>query len=71
MPRVHKFLSEDLTVRIAVVNATSVVDEMRSIQNAYPIPTVAVGRTMVAAMLMASHLKNGQELSLYFQGNGP
>jgi molecular chaperone Hsp33 len=26
---------------------------------------------MVAAILMASHLKNGQELSLYFQGNGP
>ncbi len=70
-PRVHKFLSEDLTVRIAVVNATSVVDEMRSIQNAYPIPTVAVGRSMVAALLMASHLKEGQELSLYFQGNGP
>ena len=70
-PRVHKFLSEDLTVRIAVVNATLVVDEMRSIQNSYPIPTVAVGRSMVAALLMASHLKNGQELSLYFQGNGP
>jgi molecular chaperone Hsp33 len=64
-------LSEDLTVRIAVVNATSVVDEMRSIQNGYPIPTVAVGRSMIAALLMASHLKNGQELSLYFQGNGP
>jgi molecular chaperone Hsp33 len=70
-PRVHKFLSEDLTVRIAAVNATSVVDEMRSIQNSYPIPTVAVGRTMVAALLMAAHLKNSQELSLYFQGNGP
>lgn len=70
-PRVHKFLSEDLTVRIAVVNATKVVDEMRSIQNSYPLATVAVGRSMVAALLMASHLKNGQELSLYFQGNGP
>jgi molecular chaperone Hsp33 len=70
-PRVHKFLTEDLTVRIAVVNATKVVDEMRSIQNSYPLATVAVGRSMVAALLMASHLKNGQELSLYFQGNGP
>ncbi len=69
--RVHKFLTEDLTVRISAVNATSVVDEMRSIQNSYPIPTVAVGRSMVGALLMASHLKNGQELSLYFQGNGP
>jgi molecular chaperone Hsp33 len=71
LPRVHKFLSADLTVRIASVNATAVVDEMRSIQNSYPIPTVAVGRSMVAALLMASHLKNSQELSLYFQGNGP
>ncbi|RYZ66231.1 MAG: Hsp33 family molecular chaperone HslO, partial [Proteobacteria bacterium] len=70
-PRVHKFLTEDLTVRISVVNATKVVDEMRSIQNSYPLATVAVGRSMVAALLMASHLKDGQELSLYFQGNGP
>lgn len=69
--RVHKFLTGDLTVRAAAVVATQVVDEMRSIQNSYPIPTVAVGRTMVAALLMASHLKNGQELSIYFQGNGP
>lgn len=69
--RVHKYLTSDLTVRAASVIATQVVDEMRSIRNSYPIATVAVGRTMVASLLMASHLKEGQELSLYFQGNGP
>jgi molecular chaperone Hsp33 len=69
--RVHKFLTEDLTVRAASVVATQVVEEMRSIQNSYPIATVAVGRSMVGALLMASHLKDKQELSLYFQGNGP
>jgi len=69
--RVHKFLTKDLTVRASAVIATQAVDEMRSIQNSYPIATVAVGRTMVAALLMASHLKQNQELSLYFQGNGP
>ncbi len=69
--RVHKFLTKDLTVRAASVIATGVVDEMRSIQNSYPVATVAVGRTMVASLLMASHLKQNQELSLYFQGNGP
>lgn len=58
-------------MRASAVVATRVVDEMRSIQNSYPIATVAVGRSMVGALLMASHLKNGQELSLYFQGNGP
>ena len=69
--RVHKFLTEDLTIRASAVIATRVVDEMRSIQNSYPIATVAVGRAMVGTLLMASHLKQNQELSLYFQGNGP
>jgi molecular chaperone Hsp33 len=69
--RVHKFLTKDLTVRASAVVATQVVDEMRSIQNSYPIATVAVGRAMVASLLMASHLKQNQELSLYWQGNGP
>jgi molecular chaperone Hsp33 len=69
--RVHKFLTSDLTVRASSVIATRVVDEMRSIQNSYPLATVAVGRSMVGALLMASHLKNTPELSLYFQGNGP
>lgn len=69
--RIHKFLSEDLTVRVASVIATGVIEEMRTLQHTYPIATVAVGRASVGALLMASHLKNGQELSLFFQGNGP
>lgn len=69
--RIHKYLTKDLTVRAAAVVATQVVEEMRSIQMSYPVPTVAVGRTMIASMLMASHLKNGQELSIYIQGSGP
>jgi molecular chaperone Hsp33 len=69
--RVHKFLTEDLTVRAAGVVATRVIEEMRMLTHAYPIATVALGRTAVGALLMASHLKQGQELSLYFQGNGP
>ena len=69
--RVHKFLSKDLTVRAVAVDATQVVEELRSLQNSYPVPTVAVGRTMIASLLMASHLKEGQELSIYIQGSGP
>lgn len=69
--RVHKYLTKDLTVRASAVVATDVVEEMRSIQASFPIPTVAVGRAMVASLLMASHLKNGQELSIYIQGSGP
>lgn len=69
--RVHKFLNEELTVRAAGVIATPVVEEMRSIQHSYPIATVATGRAMVGALLLASQLKVNQELSLYFRGNGP
>lgn len=69
--RVRKYLTKDLTVRAAAVVATDVVEEMRSVQSSYPVPTVAVGRTMIASLLMASHLKQGQELSIYIQGSGP
>ncbi len=69
--RVHKFLSENLGIRASVVIATDVVEEMRAIQQLYPIPAVAVGRATVGALLMASQLKDNQQLSLYFRGNGP
>lgn len=69
--RVHRFVSNDFTVRMAAVNATSVVREMQRLQDTLPIPTVAVGRAMVGALLMASHLKEGQQVGLYLKGHGP
>lgn len=60
-----------MTFRAAVVVATDVVREMQSIQNTYPVATMAVGRSMIAASLMASQLKNDQQVSLYFRGDGP
>lgn len=68
--RVHRFVSKDLTVRIAAVNATEVVKHMQALQNTYPLATVAVGRSMVGALLMASQLKDGQMVGLFFRGNG-
>ncbi len=69
--RVHRYVAQDLSFRAAVVDATLVVREMQAIQNTYPIATMAVGRSMVAAVLMASHLKHRQQVSLYFRGDGP
>ncbi len=66
-----KFISKDLSFRLAAVDATLVVREMQSLQNTYPLATMAVGRSMVAALLMAAHLKDDQEVSLYFRGDGP
>lgn len=68
--RVHRFVSKDLTLRIAAVNATEVVQHMQGLQNTYPLATVAVGRSMVGALLMASQLKDGQMVGLLFRGNG-
>ena len=69
--RVHRFVSDDLTVRVAAVNATAVVQEMRRIQSTLPLATLGVGRAMVASLLMAAQLKEGQEVGLLFKGNGP
>ena len=70
MKRVHRFVSNDFTLRIAAVDATDVVREMQNLQKAYPLATVAVGRTMVGALLMASHLKQGQQVGVLVRGNG-
>lgn len=69
--RVHRFVSKDFTLRVAAVNATSVVQHMQGLQDTYPLPTVAVGRSMVGALLMASQLKDGQMVGLLFRGSGP
>ncbi|MES3037229.1 MAG: Hsp33 family molecular chaperone HslO [Bdellovibrionota bacterium] len=68
--RVHRYVTNDFTVRAAVVNATHVVKEMQTLQNTLPFPTIAVGRAMVGAVLMASQLKNGQQVGVYVKGNG-
>ncbi len=68
---VHRFVSDDFTLRIAAVDSTEVVAEMQRLQKTYPLPTVAVGRAMTGALLLASHLKEGQQVGLYFKGNGP
>ena len=68
--RVHRFVSKDFTLRIAAVDATEVVRHMQTLQNTYPLATVAVGRSMVGALLMASQLKDGQQVGLLFRGNG-
>ncbi|GIL18717.1 MAG: 33 kDa chaperonin [Oligoflexia bacterium] len=71
MSRVYRFVTNDFTVRAAAVDATAVVQEMQKIQNTLPLATIGVGRAIVGAALMASHLKEGQQVGLLFKGNGP
>ena len=69
--QVHKYVTNDLTVRIAAVDATEIVQEMCRIQSPLPLATLGLGRAMVGSVLMASQLKEGQEVGLLFKGNGP
>ncbi|MCB0370072.1 MAG: Hsp33 family molecular chaperone HslO, partial [Bdellovibrionales bacterium] len=71
MERVHRFVSNDFTLRASAVNATEVVKEMQKIQDTSPLPTMAVGRAMVGALLLASHLKENQQVGIYVRGDGP
>ncbi|MFP5518750.1 MAG: Hsp33 family molecular chaperone HslO [Bdellovibrionia bacterium] len=68
--RVHRFVSDDFTVRMAAVDATAVVQEMQNLHQSMPLATVAVGRAMVGGLLMASQMKEGQMIGLLFKGNG-
>jgi molecular chaperone Hsp33 len=69
--RVHRFVSNDFTVRAAAVDATEAVRQMQELQKSFPLATTAVGRAMVGALLLASHQKEGQEVGILLSGNGP
>ena len=71
MDKVHKFIAEDLSFRASIAIGTNAVREMQAIQRAAPLATLAVGRAMMAASMMASQLKNEQMVSIYFRGDGP
>lgn len=69
--KVHRYVSNDFSLRASVVNATDVVREMSEIQKTKPLPTIALGQAMVGALLMAAHSKEGHQVGLLFKGSGP
>ncbi len=70
MAKVQRFVSNDLTLRAAAVDATEVVIEMQKLHKAYPLASAGVGKAMVGALLLASQLKDKQQVGLLFRGNG-
>jgi len=71
MTKVQRFVSNDLTIRAAAIDATEVVSEMQKLHNAFPVATSGVGKAMVGALLLAAQLKDKQQVGLLFRGNGP
>ncbi|MGZ3690547.1 MAG: Hsp33 family molecular chaperone HslO [Pseudobdellovibrio sp.] len=70
MAKVHRFVSNDFTLRAAAVDATDVVAHMQKLHNSFPVATSGVGKAMVGALLLASQLKDKQQIGLLFRGNG-
>ncbi len=70
MSKIHRYSSNDFTIRIAAVDATAVVAEVQLLQKMYPIATMGVGKAMVGALLLASQMKEKQQIGLLFRGNG-
>ncbi|MEQ1723940.1 MAG: Hsp33 family molecular chaperone HslO [Pseudobdellovibrio sp.] len=71
MVKVERFVSNDFTIRAAAIDATEVVQEMQKLHNSFPVATSGVGKAMVGALLLASQLKDKQQIGLLFRGNGP
>ena len=65
-------MTGDGFVRIAAVQTTNMVERMRQIHKTLPLATAALGRTLTAASMMGSELKdtNGS-VTLQIRGNGP
>lgn len=65
-------MTGDGFVRIAAVQTTNMVERMRQIHKTLPLATAALGRTLTAASMMGSELKDANgSVTLQIRGHGP
>ena len=69
--RLIKGIELDGQFKISVVKTTEVVQTAKKNHNLSMLNTVLLGRTMTAAMLLASELKGEERIKLRLEGNGP
>lgn len=68
---IHKFHTEDLAIRASAIINTDFVRNIQNIHQSHPIATIAMGRVITGALLMASGLAEKQQIHIRFQGDGP
>ncbi len=68
---ISKFHTEDLTLRACAVITTDLVKQVQQIHQSFPIATIAMGRLLTGALLMASGLAEKQQICIRVQGDGP
>lgn len=65
-----KFLSEDGSIRASAVVCTEILNELRVLQETSPSSTLALGRTLVGATLLAARLKDEQAVAVQIKCEG-
>lgn len=71
MQKVHRFYSDNLFIRATSVISTEPVREMCALQKTGPLASMALGRAVTGALLMAAQLRDKQVVGLHFRGSGP
>jgi molecular chaperone Hsp33 len=69
--RLLRVLTVDGGARAILVTATRTVETARRRHGTYPVATAALGRTLVAALMLASTLKEGEHVTVRVLGDGP
>ncbi len=69
--RLIKGIEENGQFKISVVKTTDVVQTAKENHGLSVLNTVLLGRTLTAAMLLASELKGEERLKIRLEGNGP
>lgn len=70
MSKIHRYSSNDFTIRIAAIDATAIVAEVQLLQKMFPVASMGVGKAIVGALLLAAQLRDKQQIGLLFRGNG-
>jgi len=69
--RLIKGIEKNGRFKISVVKTTDVVQTAKENHDLSLLNTVLLGRTLTAAMLLASELKGEERVTMRFEGNGP
>ena len=69
--RLVRAITKDRQIRVLTARTTELVEEARKLHKTSPLATAALGRTLTGALLVASLLKSGHEVSLSVDGDGP
>jgi molecular chaperone Hsp33 len=69
--QIRRYIAADGYVRIIFACTTDSAEEARRVHNATPVAAAAMGRTLTAALMLATELKGEGSISATVAGDGP